>query len=65
MTANLLMEVIDKVGLPPGVVNLVHGDGAGAGSSLVKHHDVDLVSFTGGTATGAEVAKIAAPNSRN
>jgi aminomuconate-semialdehyde/2-hydroxymuconate-6-semialdehyde dehydrogenase len=61
MTANLLMEVIDKVGLPAGVVNLVHGDGAGAGSSLVKHHDVDLVSFTGGTATGAEVAKIAAP----
>ena len=37
MTANLLMEVIDKVGLPAGVVNLVHGDGAGAGSSLVKH----------------------------
>ena len=61
MTANLLMEVIDKVGLPAGVVNLVHGDGAGAGSSLVKHHDVDLVSFTGGTATGAEGRQNSSP----
>ncbi len=61
MTANLLMEVIDKVGLPAGVVNLVHGDGQGAGSSLVSHHDVDLVSFTGGTSTGSKVAEAAAP----
>ena len=61
MTANLLMEVIDEVGLPEGVVNLVHGDGLGAGSSLVSHGDVDLVSFTGGTSTGSEVAKAAAP----
>jgi aminomuconate-semialdehyde/2-hydroxymuconate-6-semialdehyde dehydrogenase len=62
MTANLLMEVIDKVGLPPGVVNLVHGDGGGAGSCLVSHSDVDLVSFTGGTSTGAKVAASAAPH---
>ncbi|MBK70128.1 MAG: 2-hydroxymuconic semialdehyde dehydrogenase [Euryarchaeota archaeon] len=61
MTANLLMEVIDEVGLPEGVVNLVHGDGLGAGSSLVSHDDVDLVSFTGGTATGSKVAEAAAP----
>ena len=61
MTANLLMEVIDEVGLPEGVVNLVHGDGLGAGSSLVSHGDVDLVSFTGGTSTGSKVAKAAAP----
>ena len=61
MTANLLMEVIDKVGLPPGVVNLIHGDGSGAGSSLVSHRDVNLVSFTGGTATGAKVASVASP----
>ena len=53
MTANLLMEVIDDVGLPDGVVNLVHGDGSGAGSSLVSHDDIDLVSFTGGTSTGS------------
>ena len=61
MTANLLMEVIDEIGLPAGVVNLVHGDGGGAGSRLVGHPGVDLVSFTGGTATGAEVARTAAP----
>jgi len=61
LTADLLMRVIDEVGLPGGVVNLVHGDGAGAGTSLVAHPDVDLVSFTGGTATGEKVAATAAP----
>jgi len=61
MTADLLMRVIDEVGLPAGVVNLVHGDGAGAGAPLVAHSDVDLVSFTGGTATGEKVAASAAP----
>ena len=61
MTADLLMRVIDGVGLPAGVVNLIHGDGAGAGSPLVAHPGVDLVSFTGGTATGEKVAASAAP----
>ncbi len=61
MTANLLMEVVDKVGLPPGVVNLIHGDGQGAGSTLVSHQGIDLVSFTGGTLTGSKVAEAAAP----
>jgi aminomuconate-semialdehyde/2-hydroxymuconate-6-semialdehyde dehydrogenase len=61
MTADLLMRVIDEVGLPAGVVNLVHGDGAGAGAPLVAHSDVNLVSFTGGTATGEKVAASAAP----
>jgi len=61
MTADLLMQVIDEVGLPAGVVNLVHGDGAGAGAPLVAHSDVDLVSFTGGTSTGEKVATSAAP----
>ena len=61
MTADLLMRVIDGVGLPAGVVNLIHGDGAGAGSPLVSHPGVDLVSFTGGTATGEKVAASAAP----
>ena len=61
MTADLLMRVIDGVGLPAGVVNLVHGDGAGAGSPLVAHPGIDLVSFTGGTATGERVAASAAP----
>jgi len=61
MTADLMMRVIDEVGLPAGVVNLIHGDGAGAGAPLVAHSDVDLVSFTGGTSTGEKVAASAAP----
>ena len=60
LTADLLMKTIDEIGLPKGVVNLVHGDGIGAGSSLVSHQDVSLVSFTGGTSTGSIVAKSAA-----
>ena len=62
MTADLLMQVIHDIGLPAGVVNLVHGDGAGAGAPLVAHEDVDLVSFTGGTDTGQKVAASAAPS---
>ena len=61
MTANLLMEAVDEGGLPPGVVNLVHGDGQGAGSTLVSHRGIDLVSFTGVTLTGSKVAEAAAP----
>ena len=60
LTADLLMKTIDEIGLPRGVVNLVHGDGIGAGSPLVSHQDVSLVSFTGGTSTGSIVAKSAA-----
>jgi len=60
MTADLLMKTIHEVGLPKGVINLVHGDGIGAGSPLVSHQDIDLVSFTGGTSTGAIVAQSAA-----
>jgi aminomuconate-semialdehyde/2-hydroxymuconate-6-semialdehyde dehydrogenase len=60
MTADLLMKSIDEVGLPKGVINLIHGDGVGAGAPLVSHEDVDLVSFTGGTSTGANVAQSAA-----
>ena len=61
LTADLMMRVIDEVGLPAGVVNLVHGDGAGAGAPLVAHSDGDLVSCTGGTSTGEKVAASAAP----
>ncbi|MEC7713595.1 MAG: aldehyde dehydrogenase [Candidatus Thermoplasmatota archaeon] len=61
LTADLMMRVIDEVGLPAGVVNLVHGEGAGAGAPLVSHSGVDLVSFTGGTSTGEKVAASAAP----
>ena len=60
LTADLLMRVIDEVGLPPGVVNLIHGNG-NSGSILTGSPDVDLVSFTGGTSTGAKVAQSASP----
>ena len=59
MTASLLAEVIDDVGLPTGVFNLVHGNGMDAGAPLTSHPDVNLISFTGGTTTGREVAKSA------
>ncbi len=62
MTADLLMGVLDEIGLPGGVVNLVHGDGSGAGAPLVSHPGVDFVSFTGGTSTGGKVAASAAPS---
>ena len=59
MTASLLAEVMEDVGLPRGVFNLVHGNGMDAGAPLTAHPDVDLISFTGGTATGRDVAKSA------
>jgi aminomuconate-semialdehyde/2-hydroxymuconate-6-semialdehyde dehydrogenase len=59
-TASMLGEVCRDVGLPPGVVNIVHGRGATAGQALVEHPLVTMISFTGGTATGAQVARTAA-----
>ncbi|MEZ4457264.1 MAG: aldehyde dehydrogenase [Gemmatimonadales bacterium] len=61
LTASLLGELCAEVGLPPGVLNLVHGLGARAGAALVEHPDVRTISFTGGTATGAAIARTAAP----
>ncbi|MDN5757446.1 MAG: aldehyde dehydrogenase family protein [Tomitella sp.] len=60
-TAILLMDVLDGLGLPAGVANLVLGAGATAGAPLSEHPDVDLVSFTGGLATGRVIAASAAP----
>ena len=54
MTASLLAEVMEEVGLPAGVFNLVHGNGLDAGAPLTSHPDVNLISFTGGTATGRD-----------
>ena len=59
MTASLLAEVMEEVGLPEGVFNLVHGNGFDAGAPLTSHPDVSLISFTGGTATGRVVAQSA------
>lgn len=60
-TALLLCEVLAGAGLPAGVVNVVCGRGASAGAALVRHPRVPLISFTGGTATGARIAAEAAP----
>jgi aminomuconate-semialdehyde/2-hydroxymuconate-6-semialdehyde dehydrogenase len=61
MTASLLAGVCRKAGLPPGVLNIVHGPGAQAGAALVAHPRVPTISFTGGTETGAGIARTAAP----
>lgn len=61
LTANLLAEVLHELNLPRGVFNLVHGLGPDVGQAMVAHPSVHAISFTGGTATGAIVAKTAAP----
>jgi aminomuconate-semialdehyde/2-hydroxymuconate-6-semialdehyde dehydrogenase len=61
LTAHLLTEICQEAGLPPGVLNVVHGLGAKAGAAIVAHPAVPTISFTGGTATGAAIARAAAP----
>jgi acyl-CoA reductase-like NAD-dependent aldehyde dehydrogenase len=56
-----LVEVLAEAGLPAGVINLVNGDGPGAGAPLAEHKDVPVVSFTGSTSTGRIIAEICAP----
>lgn len=57
LSANLLAEVIHKADLPKGVFNVVHGYGETAGDRLVKHPEVQLISFTGETTTGSTIIK--------
>src|SRR5206468_1863285 len=54
MTAYLLSKICIEAGLPPGVLNVVHGTGPRVGAALSSHRDVAAVSFTGSTRTGAE-----------
>ncbi len=61
MTAYLLSRICDEVGLPRGVLNIVHGLGKKAGAAIVDHPKVKAISFTGGTKTGEAIAKSAAP----
>ena len=61
MTADRLAALIAEAGIPPGVVNVVHGPGASAGRALTAHPKVPLISFTGGTKTGADVMTHAGP----
>ena len=60
LSAVLLAEMIDAAGFPPGVFNLVNGDGAGVGAHLTAHLDVNMVSFTGSTRAGVAISKAAA-----
>ena len=60
LTAYLLSELCVEAGLPPGVLNIVHGRGATAGAELVAHPDVPTISFTGGTQTGRAIAHASA-----
>ena len=61
MTAFLLSQLCIEAGLPNGVLNIVHGLGPKVGSAIVAHKDVKAISFTGGTKTGEEIARTAAP----
>ncbi|KAG0338538.1 hypothetical protein BG000_003788 [Podila horticola] len=61
LTAYLLCSVLKDAGLPAGVVNMVFGTGMGAGQAIVEHPRIPLISFTGGTVTGAKISSVAAP----
>ena len=62
LTANRLAELSLEAGIPAGVINIVHGLGGKAGEALTSHPQVPLISFTGGTVTGARVSAAAAPH---
>lgn len=61
VTAFLLGRIAKEAGLPDGVLNIVHGDGASCGEAIVKHKDIKAISFTGSTRAGKHIASIAAP----
>ena len=58
--AAIFAEILDAAGVPPGVFNLVQGDGPGVGNAISSHPDIEMVSFTGSTRAGILVAKAAA-----
>src|SRR5688572_7160250 len=61
MTAHMLGELCQQAGLPEGVLNIVHGLGPKAGAAIVAHRGISAIAFTGGTKTGAEIARVAGP----
>ncbi|MEM9131288.1 MAG: aldehyde dehydrogenase family protein [Actinomycetota bacterium] len=61
LNAILFAEILHEAGVPPGVFNLVNGDGPTVGAHLSSHPEVDMMSFTGSTRAGVEVARNAAP----
>ena len=60
LSSIVFAEIVDAAGFPPGVFNMVNGDGVGVGSQLSGHPDVDMLSFTGSTRAGALISKAAA-----
>ena len=60
LSSMLFAEIVHDAGLPPGVFNLVNGDGPSVGEAIAGHPEVDMVSFTGSTSAGIRVAKLAA-----
>ena len=63
LSSLLFAEMVHEAGFPPGVFNLINGDGDGVGSRLCSHDDVDMVSFTGSTKAGRLVSSLAAASS--
>ena len=61
MTAYMLAQLCIEAGLPAGVLNIVHGTGPKVGSAITAHPKIPVISFTGGTQTGAEISRVAAP----
>jgi aldehyde dehydrogenase (NAD+) len=61
LSGYLFAQILDEAGVPPGVFNLVNGDGPTVGAAIASHPDVDMVSFTGSTRAGVAVANAAAP----
>ena len=60
LSAQLFAEMVDEAGFPKGVFNMVHGTGADIGEALTSHPEVDMISFTGSTRAGVQIAKTAA-----
>ena len=56
----MLAEVFDEAGCPPGVFNLINGDGTGVGEAITSHPDIHMISFTGSTRAGKAITKSAA-----
>ncbi len=59
LNAFVLAEIVDEIGLPPGVLNVVSGDGPSVGEALVTHRDVDMISFTGSSRAGRRIGALA------
>ncbi|KAF2109188.1 aldehyde dehydrogenase-like protein [Lophiotrema nucula] len=60
-----LATLVKEAGFPPGVINILNGEGRKAGAALAQHLGVDKIAFTGSTATGKEIMKMAAVNMKN